>query len=212
MLPEVLRRARLVFWDFDGVIKESLDIKADAFARLFQAHGEEVRSRVRAHHAAHGGMSRYEKIPIYLRFAGEAVTDARVAELCERFAQLVRQAVIDAPWVPGAERLLRENPLGQDFVVVSATPQDEMEGILEALRLRSRIAAVHGAPRSKAEAIRLEIARAGVAPAACVMVGDARADLEAARANAVPFLLRVHATNQDLFADYDGPRIRNLTE
>ena len=43
------------------------------------------------------------------------------------------------------------------------------------------------------------------------MIGDARADMEAARANGVPFLLRRHGTNAAVFAHYDGPFIKDMT-
>ena len=32
---ELLKRAKLVFWDFDGVIKESVDIKTQAYLLTF---------------------------------------------------------------------------------------------------------------------------------------------------------------------------------
>jgi histidinol phosphatase-like enzyme len=44
------------------------------------------------------------------------------------------------------------------------------------------------------------------------MIGDALADLEAAEANAVPFLLRRHATNAELFSSYVGPSVEDFAE
>lgn len=206
------RAARLVLWDFDGVIKESVDVKTRAFVRLFEAYGTSVTARVRAHHEANGGMSRVEKMPIYLGFAGEPPDETRVRTLCDRFGGLVRQAVIDAPWVPGAESWLRRNEHGQLFVLVSATPQAELEEIVGALNLRHCFADVFGAPTSKAEAVRFSLARYGVAPQSAVLIGDARADRDAAAGARVPFILRRHATNGEVFADYDGPAVRDLTE
>lgn len=205
-------QARLVLWDFDGVVKESLSVKTEAFVQLFASYGENVAAQVRAHHEANGGMSRFDKIPIYLRYAGEEPTQARVGALCGRFSRLVRQGVIDSPWVPGAERYLRTNPYRQVFAVVSATPQEELEDILRALDLRGCFADVLGAPTSKSEAIRRVLSRHGIRPEDSLMVGDARADLDAARANGVPFLLRRHETNEGLFADYEGPSVIDMTE
>lgn len=202
--------ARLVFWDFDGVIKESLRVKSDAFVRLFAAAGPAVGDQVRAHHEANGGMSRFDKIPIYLGYAGEPADPSRVEALCNRFGDLVRQGVIESAWVPGVEKYLRANAGRQTFVVVSATPQEELEEILNALRLRECFAAVYGAPLAKTEAIRRVLTDRGAAAADCLMVGDARADLEAARANGVPFLLRRHDTNAAVFAQYDGPSFTDM--
>lgn len=208
----LLRHPKLIFWDFDGVIKDSVEVKTHAFVQLFQRYGPEVAKRVRAHHEANGGMSRFDKIPRYLEWGGDAATPELVDEYCQRFAQLVRQSVIDAPWVPGAEALLRNKPHGQIFVLVTATPQGEMEEILNDLNLRSCFAAIYGAPTSKIEAIRATLAACQIAPQHCMMIGDARADWDAAKANQVPFLLRLHGTNGQVFEHYTGDSVKDFTD
>ena len=44
---DALIRARLVFWDFDGVIKESVAVKTEAFVQLFSPFGAEVAAALR---------------------------------------------------------------------------------------------------------------------------------------------------------------------
>ena len=133
----MLRPYTTLFWDFDGVIKDSVSVKSDAFERLFAPFGAELAARVRLHHESNGGMSRYEKFPLYLRWAGLEASEAEVARYCGLFAAAVRQAVIDSPWVPGAREYLQSNQWRQRFVLVTATPQDEIEDILAALGLAS---------------------------------------------------------------------------
>lgn len=203
-LPLELTRARLVFWDFDGVIKESVDVKTRAFVSLFDWAGPEVARTVQAHHESHGGMSRAEKIPLYLEMAGERPTPERVAELSERFGRAVFTQVVEAPWVPGAEQYLRTNPFAQLFALVSATPEPELLQIVEALNLRQVFSQVHGAPTTKTAAVREGLNGLGIAAGDSVFVGDAKADLVAATANGVAFVLREHATNRNVFPGYAG--------
>jgi beta-phosphoglucomutase-like phosphatase (HAD superfamily) len=73
---------KIVFWDFDGVIKESVEVKTNAFRDLFQSFGEEVMEKVTMHHINNGGMSRYKKIPIYLSYAGIQPTENIINEFC----------------------------------------------------------------------------------------------------------------------------------
>ena len=207
-----MKEFKTIFWDFDGVIKESVEVKTRAFVKLFEPFGAEVAARVREHHEAHGGMSRFDKFPLYLQWAGEEASPARVAEYCQRFGQLALQGVIEAPWVPGAESYLRSNPHRQLFVLVSATPQDELELILQALDLSGCFTEVFGAPPSKREGIGRTIAARGLSAEGCLMVGDARADLEAAAANHIRFLLRRHDSNTRVFTGYTGPSIKDFTE
>jgi phosphoglycolate phosphatase-like HAD superfamily hydrolase len=208
-----LQQYRLVFWDFDGVIKESVDVKTDAFSELFASYGEQVRQRVIDYHLANGGLSRHIKIAHALKhFIGvEPATDA-VEAMATRFGDLVRQKVVQAPWVPGAEAFLRGNPYGQIFVLVTGTPQTEMDWILEQLRLHGVFQDVYGAPTTKSDAVRDSLKRQQVRPAQSVFLGDSRTDFEAARACSVSFVLRETADASDQFRDYSGPRVRDLKE
>ena len=199
-----------IFWDFDGVIKESINVKTQAFIRLFSVYGKTVAERVRKHHEANGGMSRFEKMPIYLGWAGEEPSVKRQKELCDQFAELVITGVIDAPWVSGVETILRKNPHRQLFFLVSATPQDELETILLSLDLGSCFAEVFGSPISKKSAIQKVLEVHNLRADECLMIGDALADHEAADANQVPFFLRRHETNYAVFATYVGPSFKDF--
>lgn len=42
------------------------------------------------------------------------------------------------------------------------------------------------------------------------MIGDAKADLDAAEENGIPFLLRRHASNQAVFCNYTGDSVEDF--
>ena len=201
----------VIIWDFDGVIKDSVEVKSVAYYLLFEPFGHDIAARVRIHHESHGGMSRFEKLPIYLQLAGEEESVTQVNEYCLRFSQLVTKAVIDAPWVPGVEVYLRSNPYSQKFILVSATPHDELIAILDALHLKACFFDIIGAPVSKKKAIAMTLAAHSFDPVDCLMIGDAREDQNAAQENNVQFLLRRHATNAQLFVDYTGKSVKDFT-
>jgi phosphoglycolate phosphatase-like HAD superfamily hydrolase len=203
--------AEVVFWDFDGVVKDSVEIKGQAFAKLFEPYGADVVSRVRAHHEQHGGVSRYDKIPQYLAWAGEGSNPERVQVFASQFAALVRQAVIDSPWVPGVNDFLHAQCHRQRFVLVTATPQKEIEDILQALDLAGCFRETHGSPTAKTDALRDVISRWRCNPGQCLMVGDAKTDFDAATENGVPFLLRRTDCNPQWQQQYQGLSFADLT-
>jgi phosphoglycolate phosphatase-like HAD superfamily hydrolase len=208
----VLRKARVVFWDFDGVIKDSVEVKTQAFLKLFSSYGEEINGKVKGHHEANGGMSRFKKIPLYLEMAGQEVSDELVDSMCDRFSMLVFDGVINADWIPGVENYLRTNPFDQRFILVSATPQSELEVIVDRLNLAKHFNRIYGAPNSKTFSIRESLISLSLTPDDALMIGDASADQEASEANKVPFLLRRHASNCKVFADYQGLSINDFSE
>lgn len=203
---------KLLFWDFDGVIKESIEIKTRAFVKLFEPFGRQIANRVRDHHTRNGGMSRFEKMPIYLRWAGTEPNREKVEEYCERFSQLAFMGVIEAAWVPGAENYLRENPHRQIFVLVSATPHEEIMQILQAVDLLQCFRDVYGAPTTKTESIRKTLLAYTMKPEDCLVIGDAKADFDAAQANKVPFLLRRHESNKQVFLHYHGEALEDFRD
>lgn len=203
---------KLIFWDFDGVIKESVEIKTKAFVQLFSDRGREFQRRVREHHENNGGMSRYEKIRTYLKWSKNSDTDEEVLSLCRRFSNLVMQGVIDAPWVPGAESFLRQNKHRKAFVLVSATPQEEIETIVSRIGMEDTFTYIFGYPKAKANGIKDALQWLRIEAADSMMIGDAMADLTAAEANGVPFLLRLHKSNEFVFKDYEGMSVRDMRD
>lgn len=201
-----------MFWDFDGVIKDSVSAKARAFEEVFACFGPIVAQRVRQHHESHGGVSRYQKIPLYLRWAGQSATEAQVQEFCDRFSTQVLQAVLASAWVPGVREYLDSHREDQCFVLLTATPQEEIERILRALKLSEHFREVYGAPTPKADAVAVVLNRRGCPPDQALVIGDSTTDLEAAVANHVPFLLRRATYNNALQQRFSGPTFDNLSE
>ncbi len=207
---EEIKNAKLIFWDFDGVIKDSVDVKTKAFMQLFESYGSTIVEKVKIHHEANGGMSRYKKIPLYMDWAEEPYDQDLLDCLYSKFSDLVLNSVIASPWVPGAEQYIRENTCQQDYVLVSATPDDELCIILEELDIYKHFSGIFGASLSKKNAIKKVLKERNIKSLDCIMVGDATADMEAAKENKVKFVLRKHSSNADVFNNSDVLTIENF--
>ena len=207
----LLKAVRGIFWDFDGVIKDSVMIKSLGYERLFAPYGSDLVEQVRQHHSVHGGISRYEKIPLYLGWAGEKATIDRVQAFCERFSDLVLQAVIESPWVPGVCEYLQANHTSQSFVLMTATPQEEIEKILHALKITHYFCEIHGAPTAKTAVVSDVLERFHYLPEQALVVGDSETDLSAAEENNVVFLLRCTPYNQGLQKRFHGSSFEGLS-
>lgn len=215
---------RAVFLDFDGVIKESLGVKTAAFAAIFAPWGEEAAARVCAHHKANGGMSRYRKIPFYLREycadprmgtpGGQALVDTLLAD----FAHRAYAGVLAAPFVPGAEDFIRDcNTQGIPLAVISGTPEEEMRSLIADMGMRANFAAIYGSPRDKRELLEAAMSDFAVKPKETVFVGDSINDYTPAIELGVPFVGRVAQGEADPFpgnvfriTDFTGITARDL--
>ena len=70
---------------------------------------------------------------------------------------------------------------------------------------------VIGAPVLKEDGIRAVLEEQKVLPDQALMIGDAEADLLAAQANLIPFLLRRIPQNFHLQRQFDGPQFDDLS-
>lgn len=208
----IISGKKVIFWDFDGVIKETIDIKADAFVSLFADRGSEIMRRVKEHHEANGGMSRYQKFSIYLEWCGEIPTEQQIKDLSNDFSALVFEGVINAQWVAGAQEYLVQNPYDQVFILVSATPAEELLSIIARIGFQDVFRSIFGAPVAKRDAIAEVLAEMNINKEHAVMIGDATADYNAALENGIAFVLRKHKSNKEFFLSYEGLAIENITE
>ncbi len=66
------------FFDFDGILADSVEVKTRAFAKLFESYGPEIQARVVEHHRKNGGMTRKDKFRhYYAEFLKSPLDDAR---------------------------------------------------------------------------------------------------------------------------------------
>lgn len=181
-----------IIFDFDGVLVESVEVKTQAFIELYRPYGEAVIQEVVAYHLAHGGVSRYEKFRHFHRaLLGQELGDEDERRLASRFSVLVEDAVIAAPWVPGARLFITACHEQLPLHVASATPTEELLRIVRRRGMQDFFRSVAGAPEKKGEIISRVIAEHGYSPRRVLMLGDALADMEGAINAGVPFLGRV---------------------
>ncbi len=178
--------------DFDGVLVDSVKIKSAAFQSLYADQPAEIQERVMDYHRGNDGISRLVKIRhCHETILGVALSEAELTRLAKRYTAMVEDAVVTAPWVPGARALLEGHVDGVPRFVVSGTPEEEVKRIAERRGMTSWLVEIRGSPPGKADIVRDLIARYRLAPDRCLFVGDAMADWRAAHETGVPFVGRV---------------------
>jgi phosphoglycolate phosphatase-like HAD superfamily hydrolase len=183
------RRPDALLLDFDGVILASAEIKARAFAEVYAGAEPAALAAVMAYQRLHGGVSRREKFAHFeTAIFGRPATPERIEDLSRRFAEIVFERVLDAPFVPGAEAFLQATRRESRLFLVSGTPQGELVEVLAARGLSNFFEGVVGAPTRKMVAFSRILREIGLPPARALAIGDASTELLAARSLGVPFL------------------------
>lgn len=187
-----------IFFDFDGVIADSVEAKITSFGELYDEFGPDVRRAVEDYQRAVPGETRYVKIPKFHReLLGVDLPEHKVLEWSNRLSEIVLDEVVACPLLPGVNEVLAQ--LAQREVqahIVSGTPHDELQVIIERMGLKPFFKTARGSPEKKASIVRDIMTAEGLEAEQCLFVGDAMSDYDGAKTCQIAFLGRsAQATN-----------------
>ena len=200
-----------IIFDFDGVIADSVQVKTDAFASLYEQYGNNIVTKVLKHHEANGGVSRFEKIKLYHEyFLNKAITNEEIEELANQFSKLVVKKVIDSPYVPGVLEYIHKCNKKYKLFISTGTPTDEMSQILDRRGIAKYFIEVYGSPEKKSVHISKIMSKYNYHPDELIFYGDANTDINAAKQASVPFVLIKNNFNEKLVNKFKGQIINNF--
>lgn len=180
---------KALFFDFDGVLIDSVNTKTKAFETLFKDFSDEIIHSVVRYHKTHGGISRVEKI----RHAHENIiksplTEKQVMEWAQRYSDLVLQDVLRVSWIRGAKAFLDASARKLPVFVISGTPEPELKYVVDQRKISHYFKEILGSPVKKPEHIRRVLAKYRLSPGQCVFIGDAMTDYNAAIETGLHFI------------------------
>lgn len=193
-----------IFFDWDGVITDSVSVKTEAFCEMFKEYGSDIREKVKEHHLQNGGMSRFDKFQLYYHdFIGKPIDEKAVHILADKFSRLVKEKVIASPFIDGAvETIRRKYQEGTKLFIVSGTPTEEMEEIVEAKGLKAYFCDIGGSPCKKVDWVNYFCVNYGLDRKRCLLVGDALIDYNAAKECGIDFIaIKISSCNTNFPED-----------
>jgi phosphoglycolate phosphatase-like HAD superfamily hydrolase len=202
-----------IFFDFDGVIAESVCAKTNAFEEMYLPYGADIANKVVAYHKLHGGVSRYEKFRYFHKeFLNEIIDEEKVNELAIQFSNIVLDKVINSDEVIGASYFIEKYHTKFKFWIITGTPTTEIELIVEKRKLENYFIGVQGSPNNKRYWTEYLIEKHKLNRDEIIFLGDATTDMDAAKYSKTHFALRVNDENKELFKDYNGHKFNDFYE
>jgi HAD superfamily hydrolase (TIGR01509 family) len=182
-------KQKILIYDFDGVICDSVHIKTEAFVELYAQYDEKIQQAVKAYHLKHGGISRYEKFNYFeTELLGKPPTKERIEELAQAFTQLVKEKVIASSYLNGILPFLEKHKNEALQFICTGTPETEILEITKRKKIDHLFTAIYGSPESKTRIIQNILQETGAQPEDCLFFGDAMTDLNAAKECNIPFV------------------------
>jgi len=147
---------------------------------------------VMAYQRAVPGETRFDKIPKFHReLLGIELSPQEITHWCDRLSDIVLDEVVASPLLPDVPEVLTHlRDQGVPAHIVSGTPHDELQVIVDRKGLRAFFASARGAPQKKHVIVEDILATTGMARERCLFVGDAMTDYDCAQTCRLDFLGR----------------------
>lgn len=180
---------KVVFWDFDGVILNSLPVRDYGFRKIFEEFNDVLVNRLLEYHSLNGGLSRYVKIRyFYNAILGIDVSDEKVQELASKFSSIMKIELTNKKYlISETVEFIKQNYKKYNFHIVSGSDEKELNYLCEKLDLSKFFKTIEGSPTPKNELVKNILGKYNYNSNECILIGDSINDYEAAYLNKIKF-------------------------
>jgi phosphoglycolate phosphatase-like HAD superfamily hydrolase len=191
---------KVIFWDFDGVIIDSNNIREMGFKRVLSGYPIEQVEQLLNYHRINGGLSRYVKFDYFFReIRNERTHEKEILELAFRFSNIMKQLLVNEDLIiREIIDFISKNHNNYIMHITSGSDEEELRFLCKEHGIDSYFSSINGSPTPKMDLIEKLMLVNGYDNDECVVVGDSRNDLEASTQNNILFLCY---NNDDLCID-----------
>ena len=180
---------KTVFWDFDGVILDSMAIRDWGFREIFKSFDNEKVDALLKYHKLNGGLSRYVKIRyFYEEILENVITENEVLEYANAFSQLMKEELINPNnLILDSLQFIKDNYNKYHFHIVSGSDQEELGYLCKELNIHHYFLSIHGSPTPKNQLVKDLLNKYNYSTDETCLIGDSVNDFEAAKSNNISF-------------------------
>lgn len=195
---------KLIVFDCDGVILESVDIKSRVFYDMALRVSQPAADGLLAYHLAHGGVNRQEKFAwLFDNFVGRPITATEKEQWSREFQERTSAELLSCPLVPGIMEVLDLWWGRLPMYVASGSSQTDLRHILAERGLARYFEGIYGFPPTKEKILSMILEKANVRAEEALMVGDSSTDLIAAEVVGLKFYGRGQIAGNSRWPWYD---------
>ena len=185
----IISRYDHVIWDYDDTLSNTVLKKGDAYVQLFKDYPEKLRLFIKEDHLQNPGVSRFIKIPKYIKAASEFIdVDLKQDKFLEEFSKLCIDILIKQPLFKSFEKIIRYSDKLIKHHVLTNMPQIEIEKVLIYKNIYSKFKSVNGDQINKKLFLRKFLQTNSNKK--IIFIGDSEGDLLAAKNNKIEFILK----------------------
>src|SRR5690554_2665511 len=182
-------RIKVIFWDFDGVILNSNEIRDKGFEEVLKQFPKAEVEQLLSFHRENGGLSRYVKFRYFFEeIRNETITQDEINTWALKFSEIMLSSLKDkALLIPETVNFIKNNYQKYQMHIVSGSDQTELRELCKSLKMDQFFKSIHGSPTPKNDLVKSIIEKEGYKPSTAILIGDSINDYEAAKVNGLYF-------------------------
>ena len=180
---------KTIFWDFDGVILDSMKIKGDGFVELFQEYENQYLKKIEEYHYANGGISRFDKIRyFYNEIINQDISEDKILILADKFSIIIEKKLYDkSNLIFDSVSFIKKNYYKYNFHIVSGAEHNELNKLCDYFELSIYFKSIDGSPIKKDILIQNILKQYNYKKEESILIGDSFSDYNASINNSIDF-------------------------
>lgn len=180
---------KVILWDFDGVILDSMDVREKGFREVLSGYSEEQVERLLDYHNKNGGLSRYVKFRYFQEeILQEKVDEEKVGKMAEEFSEIMRKELtLKDRLIPEVLNFIKTENNRFEMHIVSGSDGDELRYLASQLGINKYFKTIQGSPRPKISLVQDILKEYQYHKKEVCLIGDSINDYDAAHGNGIDF-------------------------
>lgn len=197
-----MKKIKNIFFDFDGVIIDSMEIRDFGFKEVFKEYKGEKLDKLIAFHRENGGFSRYVKIKyFYEEILKTSIAEKEILSYAEKFSEIMKKELIKPRYlIQETVDFIKSNMENIQMHIVSGSDDKELKFLCKKLKISNCFISINGSPTPKDELVKNIMKKYMYNNKETILIGDSKNDYDAAFKNNIDF----HG--------YNNENIKNLSE
>ena len=180
---------KVILWDFDGVILDSMPIRDEGFRRILQKYNNVLVEEFIKYHKYNAGLSRFHKIRyFYNKFLNREISEVKVLQYANEFSLFMKQELVNKKYlIEDTITFIKNNYTNYSFHIVSGSEEKELQFLCNKLEIDKYFVSINGSPIHKNDLVKNVLLNFNYISKECILIGDSINDYEAALKNNITF-------------------------
>jgi len=179
----------VIFWDFDGVILDSMPTREYGFKNVLEKYPNNEVEKLLDFHRKNGGLSRYVKFRYFFEeIRNETLSNEKLSKLTDSYSEIMRERLcLRENLISETINYIKKHQHNYTMHIVSGSDGNELRYLCNQLIISQYFKTIEGSPTPKIELVRDLLKKFNYNKEELCLIGDSINDFDAAKSNKIDF-------------------------